>query len=156
MSKTYNYEGMFLISQGVAADLGGAVQHITDILAKVGAELISMRKWDERRLAYPLRSAGQLPLLTATDRPWPAGPSDRRQAEAAAGTLRVREKPLEKSDRGTENPQPVIGTVFRVGSVRESSVVVTPGGREPAGGRARQAISNPAHDIPASELRSRI
>jgi len=54
MSKTYNYEGMFLISQAVAADLSGAVEHITDILAKVGAELISMRKWDERRLAYEI------------------------------------------------------------------------------------------------------
>ncbi len=54
MSKTYNYEGMFLISQAVAADLAGAVEHITDILAKVGAELISMRKWDERRLAYEI------------------------------------------------------------------------------------------------------
>ncbi len=48
------YEAMFLISQGEAVDLAGVVQHITDCLTRHGAELISMRKWDERRLAYEI------------------------------------------------------------------------------------------------------
>jgi small subunit ribosomal protein S6 len=48
---------MFLVSQAVAADLGGAVQHIKEILARGHAEIIALRKWDERRLAYEI--AGQ-------------------------------------------------------------------------------------------------
>ena len=48
------YEAMFLISQGEAVDLAGVVDHITDCLTRHGAELISMRKWDERRLAYEI------------------------------------------------------------------------------------------------------
>lgn len=52
--RTHNYEAMFLLSQAVAADLGGAVEHLKSIISKAGATLIAMRKWDERRLAYEI------------------------------------------------------------------------------------------------------
>ena len=48
------YESMFLISQAEAADLQGAVAHIEEILRRGDAEVVSMRKWDERRLAYEI------------------------------------------------------------------------------------------------------
>jgi small subunit ribosomal protein S6 len=49
-----NYEAMFLLNQAVAADLGGAVTHIREILDKADAQIIAMKKWDERRLAYEI------------------------------------------------------------------------------------------------------
>jgi small subunit ribosomal protein S6 len=49
-----NYEAMFLFSQATAADLGGAIAHIREILDKAGAQIIAMKKWDERRLAYEI------------------------------------------------------------------------------------------------------
>ena len=49
------YEGLFLFSQAQAGDLQTAAAHIKDILSKVGAEFISLRKWDERRLAYEIK-----------------------------------------------------------------------------------------------------
>jgi small subunit ribosomal protein S6 len=52
--RTGNYEAMFLLSQSVAADLGGAIEHLKSIIHKAGATLIAMRKWDERRLAYEI------------------------------------------------------------------------------------------------------
>ncbi len=52
--RTNNYEAMFLLSQAVAADLAGAVAHIREILDKAGAQIIAMKKWDERRLAYEI------------------------------------------------------------------------------------------------------
>ncbi|MBX3358028.1 MAG: 30S ribosomal protein S6 [Phycisphaeraceae bacterium] len=52
--RTYNYEGLFLLSQGVAADLSGAVAHIREVLDRAEAKIIAMRKWDERRLAYEI------------------------------------------------------------------------------------------------------
>lgn len=55
--RVYTYEGMFLLGQAVAADLGGAVDHIKEILARGHATIIALRKWDERRLAYEI--AGQ-------------------------------------------------------------------------------------------------
>ena len=53
--RSYNYEAMFLIGQSVAADLAGVIQHINEVLARGHAEVIAMRKWDERRLAYEIR-----------------------------------------------------------------------------------------------------
>jgi len=49
------YEAIFLISQGVAADLGGLIEHVDQILERAGAEVVAMKKWDERRLAYEIQ-----------------------------------------------------------------------------------------------------
>jgi small subunit ribosomal protein S6 len=50
------YEGMFLVDSAEAAkDWDGVIELITKILNKADAEIISIRKWDERTLAYPIR-----------------------------------------------------------------------------------------------------
>jgi small subunit ribosomal protein S6 len=53
--RTYTYEAMFLIGQAAASDLASAIEHIKEILARGHAELIAMRKWDERRLAFEIK-----------------------------------------------------------------------------------------------------
>lgn len=53
--RSYTYEVMFLISQAQAADLAGVIEHINEIFARAGAEILAMRKWDERRLAYEIK-----------------------------------------------------------------------------------------------------
>lgn len=53
--RTYTYEAMFLISQAVAADFSGVIAHLNEILARGHADVIAMKKWDERRLAYEIR-----------------------------------------------------------------------------------------------------
>lgn len=55
-AKTYNYEAMFMISQAVAADFSAAIAHINEVLARGHAEVIAMKKWDERRLAYEIKN----------------------------------------------------------------------------------------------------
>lgn len=50
----YNYEAMFLIGQNQAADLAGVIDHINEIMSRGHADVIAMRKWDERRLAYEI------------------------------------------------------------------------------------------------------
>ncbi len=50
----HQYEGMFLISQSEAVDLGGVVSHIEEILGRAHARVVAMKKWDERRLAYEI------------------------------------------------------------------------------------------------------
>jgi len=52
--RTGQYEAMFLISQAQAADFGGVVDHIRQILTRSGAEIVAMSKWDERRLAFEI------------------------------------------------------------------------------------------------------
>jgi small subunit ribosomal protein S6 len=53
--RTYTYEGLFLFPQAAVADLQGASDHVLDILNRAGAQVISFRKWDERRLAYEIK-----------------------------------------------------------------------------------------------------
>ena len=50
------YEGMFLVdSARVASDWDGINAAIKKILEKAKAEIVSMRKWDDRKLAYDIR-----------------------------------------------------------------------------------------------------
>lgn len=53
--RTYTYEGMFLLSQAVAADFSGAINHLREIIARGHGTILAMKKWDERRLAYEIK-----------------------------------------------------------------------------------------------------
>lgn len=71
--RVYSYEGMFLISQGVATDLAGAVAHIRQIIEKNGGTIVAMRKWDERRLTFEIAKQKRgLYILTYFQAPAPA------------------------------------------------------------------------------------
>ncbi len=49
------YEGMFLVdSADAASDWDGVLNMIRTILDRADAELVSMKKWDERKLAYDI------------------------------------------------------------------------------------------------------
>ena len=49
------YEGMFLIdSAQAAADWDGIIAAIRTVLERAGAEIVSLRKWDERKLTYDI------------------------------------------------------------------------------------------------------
>jgi small subunit ribosomal protein S6 len=48
------YEAMFLFPQSATADLQGCVDHVSEILTRHGGEIVALRKWDERRLAYDI------------------------------------------------------------------------------------------------------
>jgi len=51
------YEGMFLVDSALAtADWDGILAAVRTILERAGADLVSMKKWDERKLAYTIRS----------------------------------------------------------------------------------------------------
>ncbi|MEM1213985.1 MAG: 30S ribosomal protein S6 [Planctomycetota bacterium] len=52
------YEGMFLVNlQALSGDLDGALQEVRSMLDRAGAEVVTLGRWDERKLAYPV--AGQ-------------------------------------------------------------------------------------------------
>jgi small subunit ribosomal protein S6 len=49
------YEAMFLVdSAKAAADWEGLQRHIRNILERAEAEIVSIKKWDERKLAYDI------------------------------------------------------------------------------------------------------
>src|SRR5690554_1951956 len=50
------YEGLFLMNpQALAGDRTSGVDRIQAILDRAGAEVLTLRKWDERKLAYPTK-----------------------------------------------------------------------------------------------------
>ncbi len=49
------YEALVLFPQSAASDLQGCADHIREILDRAGVELLALKKWDERRLAYDIR-----------------------------------------------------------------------------------------------------
>ena len=53
--RIYTYEGLFLFPQAAVADLQAASDHVMELLNRTGAEVISFKKWDERRLAYEIK-----------------------------------------------------------------------------------------------------
>ncbi len=56
VAKNKLYEGMFLVDSSKAgADWDGIMAAIRTILEKAGAEIDSIRKWDDRRLAYEIK-----------------------------------------------------------------------------------------------------
>lgn len=54
------YEGMFLVDSGDAAsDWDGVIKSIEKVISRAEGEVISLRKWDERRLAYDVNGKGR-------------------------------------------------------------------------------------------------
>jgi len=49
------YEGMFLFPQSVTADIEAASAHVRESITRHGGEIVSLVKWDERRLAYDIQ-----------------------------------------------------------------------------------------------------
>jgi len=49
------YEGMFLFPQVASSDLKAAQEHVEYLISRGEGEIISLAKWDERRLAYEIK-----------------------------------------------------------------------------------------------------
>lgn len=54
------YEGMFLVDSGLAAqDWQKILDEVQRILNRAGADVVSLKKWDERRLTYNIQAKGR-------------------------------------------------------------------------------------------------
>ena len=49
------YEGLFLLAQSATADLAAATEAVRNMITRHGGEILILRKWDERKLAYTIR-----------------------------------------------------------------------------------------------------
>lgn len=54
-NKNHSYELLVLFPQSASADLQACADYIREILDRAAVELLALRKWDERRLAYDIR-----------------------------------------------------------------------------------------------------
>ena len=84
------YEGMFLVdNQLVRQNWDNAKKVVTGLLEKHGATVKSARRWDERRLAYPIKRKNRATfLLTYSEIPNEGIASLRRDLELNEDVLR--------------------------------------------------------------------
>lgn len=60
------YEGLFLVdSNEAASDWQGVIDAIEKVLSRAEAEVVSLKKWDERKLAYDVKKRGRGTYLLA-------------------------------------------------------------------------------------------
>ncbi|MFP4144053.1 MAG: 30S ribosomal protein S6 [Phycisphaeraceae bacterium] len=91
MAENTLYEGLFLLNQQVIAnDLGAALDKVREILDHSSAEIVSLRKWDERRLAYTIKGQKRgLYILTLFRAPGSAIERIERDCTLSEEVLRV-------------------------------------------------------------------
>ena len=53
-TRTGIYEVMFLANQAAAASFGDLIAHINHLVERANSEVVAMKKWDERRLAFEI------------------------------------------------------------------------------------------------------
>src|SRR5437762_1064547 len=89
-NRSYTYEAMFMVGQAAAADLAAVVEHIKEILSRGQAEIIAMRKWDERRLAYEIKKQKRaLYILTYFKAPAGSMPHIERDCNLSEKVMRT-------------------------------------------------------------------
>lgn len=49
------YEAMFLFGQAAAQDLDGTMQTVRGIVERHGGQILHIKRWDERKLAYEIK-----------------------------------------------------------------------------------------------------
>jgi ribosomal protein S6 len=53
--KSKQYEAMFLFGQAAAQDLEGALNQVRQIVERHGGQVLVLKRWDERKLAYEIK-----------------------------------------------------------------------------------------------------
>ncbi len=54
-AKIYTYEALFLFGVSATADVDGSIKMVESMVKNHGGEILLLRKWDERKLAYEVK-----------------------------------------------------------------------------------------------------
>lgn len=84
------YEGMFLLdNQAVREDWKQAKAMVTGTIEKHGGKILTARRWDERRLAYPVKGRKRATyVITYYELPGEAMQATRREFDLSESVLR--------------------------------------------------------------------
>jgi small subunit ribosomal protein S6 len=103
------YEGLFLVDSGqAAADWDGIISAIEKALARADAEVVSINKWDERKLAYDIgsKARGTYILVYFNGDPSRIAAIERdvNLSEQIIRVMILRTEKMSKEDIGKETP----------------------------------------------------
>jgi small subunit ribosomal protein S6 len=121
---------MFLIGQAAAADLAAVIEHLKEILSRAHAELVAMRKWDERRLAFEIKKQKRgLYILTYFKAPNTALKQIERDCNLSEQVLRVL---ILRADHYTEDEMRAADAQDALATEAKLRATRPPDAREPA------------------------
>ena len=132
------YEGLFLVDSGeAAADWKGINDTIEKILARADAEIVSTKKWDERRLAYDIdgKSRGTYILTYFRGDPSKIGAMERavQLSEQIMRMLILRTDKMSAEDMEKASPLPTAETAdVATGAEKPSRAASACRGPQPA------------------------
>ncbi len=94
------YEGMFLVESGLAAKDWDAVDaQLRGLVERHGGTILSAGKWDERKLAYPVKGARRATFWVCYFEATPGGlPALRRDVALSETVLRCMVLTLDKAE----------------------------------------------------------
>lgn len=106
------YEAMFLLPAGASADVDGSVKAVRGIIERHGGEILVIKKWDERKLAYEIKSQKRgLYVIAYFRAPGKAVTAIEREVNLSETMLRVlitHADHLNTDEMNAVEPQPII------------------------------------------------
>ena len=150
------YEGLFLFPQTAAGDLQSAVDHLKGILARAEVKIISLRKWDERRLAYEIkRNRRGLFFLVYFEAPPNALAHIERDCNLSEQVLRsmvIRAEHLTREQMEAADGQTELADEIKLRDTEEAAVSAPPTdqAKDVAPGEPPVTVTKTTQDMPAA------
>lgn len=150
------YEGLFLFPQTAASDLQSAVDHLKEILARAEVKIISLCKWDERRLAFEIkRNRRGLFFLVYFEAPPNALAHIERDCNLSEQVLRsmvIRAEHLTREQMEAADGQTELADEIKLRDTEEAAEPAAPTDRSQDGapGEPPVTVTKRAQDMPAA------
>ncbi len=105
------YEAMFLLPAGASAELEKSIANVKGIIERHGGQIIVLKKWDERKLAYELSGNKRgLYIIAYFRAPGPTVVGIERDVNLSEDILRVlvtKAEHLNEAEMAAVEPQPI-------------------------------------------------
>ena len=110
-TRVKQYEGMFLFGSGAASELAAAQNTVKGMIEKHGGEILVLKKWDERKLAYEVngqkRGTFIISYFTATGAAVVPLERDVKLSEDVLRVLVTKADHLNEQEMNAVEPQPI-------------------------------------------------
>ena len=150
------YEGLFLFPQSAASDLQSAVDHLKEILARAEVKIISLRKWDERRLAFEIKKNRRglffLVYFEAAPNAIAHIERDCNLSEQVLRSMVIRAEHLTREQMEAADGQIELADEIKLRDTEEAAVPAPPTDRsqDDAAGEPPVTVTKTAQDMPAA------
>ena len=155
VTATHQYEAMFLFGQAAAQDLEGAINQVRQIVERHEGQVLVLKKWDERKLAYEIKKQKRGTYIICYYRgPGAAVSAIERDVNLSENILRVLitdAAHLSQKEMEAVEPQPIVREERpswerdeRGGGYRDRGPREDRGDRAPRGPRREEAAAAPA------------